>query len=350
MNTSKSYYSIENRSEAEADILIYGEIGDSWFDESVTARQFSADFKDLEKTAKRINVRINSPGGSVFDGLAIFNTIRNSEAETHTYNDGIAASMAALVLMAGKNVHAASNSLTMIHPPMAMAYGNAKEFEKTIDVLNKVEGSLIDCISSKCGKTAQEVKAAWFDGADHWFSAAEAQTEGFVDDLTTADNKVNQKVKNLRHEEIMARFDEFAPQAVKEQKKVANWFMNLFTHPEPAATAPENEISDNDMDIQILRDAFGMNDSATETEIVSLATGLMTDLAARGQQIAQNETDMAALQAQLAQVQADFEAFKTQAGASSAAAVVDTDALDTTGKGADNFFEAFAACKEALGK
>jgi hypothetical protein len=260
-------------------------------------------------------------------------------------------------MMAGKTTHAATNSLTMIHPPMVMAYGNAKELAKTIDVLNKIEDSLIDCISTKSGKTYKEVKDAWFDGSDHWLSATEAQAEGFVDDLTTANNKVNPKIKNLKLDEIIARFDEFAPPAVKEQKKVHNWFVNLFSNGDDGrdainrvSTDINNDIQINDMDINLLRNAFKMDDAATEDEIVAKIETLTSDLAARGQQITDKETELAAVQEQLAQVTADFETFKTKAGATSAVANVETDALDLTGHGADNFLDAFAACKEALGK
>lgn len=74
----KTYYKIQNKTATAVDVLIYGIIGDSWYSESVTAKRFVSDFKNLEKECSRINVRINSPGGSVFDGLAIFNAIQNS--------------------------------------------------------------------------------------------------------------------------------------------------------------------------------------------------------------------------------------------------------------------------------
>ena len=126
---NKSNYKIQYKSEIEADVLIYGVIGDSWFEESITAKRFVSEFKELEKTCSRVNIHINSPGGSVFDGLAIFNAIQQSKVQIHTYNDGLAASMGAIILLSGGTVHSAKNALVMLHSPMGGVYGTEKDIQ-----------------------------------------------------------------------------------------------------------------------------------------------------------------------------------------------------------------------------
>jgi len=341
----EKYYKIVNRSDQEADILIYGEIGDSWFEESVTANQFRNDIADLEKKNSRINVRINSVGGSVWDGLAIYNTLKSSSADIHTYNDGIALSMAALILMSGKTVHAASNSITMLHAPMVGVYGNTKEFQKTISVLDKVENSLIDMIVARTSHDATHIKATWFDGEDHWFSAAEAKEFGFVDEIVGEKLKVSDKVKNLDYNEIRARFDELIkPVVQKKQNGLIQWMNNLFPHSET------QELPQDDMDIKLLRDAFGMDDSATEDQVLAQITALKTEKAVLEQQLRDTASSLEAEASQHAATASELEELKKAPAAQSAVAAVDTDAVDTSPKAANDFFEAFASCKEVLSR
>lgn len=251
----KKYYSIQNKAEESVDILIYGVIGDSWFEESITARQFFADFKALEKEYSRINVRINSPGGSVFDGLSIFNTIRNSTVETHTYNDGLCASMGAAILMAGKTVHAADNSLMMIHSPSTGAWGNVRDFEQVVESLKKVQDGLITCFTSRTGKTADEIKATYFDYKDHWLTADEASDESFIDEIEKGTKKVSEKVTSMSHDQVIEQFDSLV--------KGRNLFDRFFSQ-------AHNLFSPNiiDMDIKKLIKACKLKEDATEQDVL----------------------------------------------------------------------------------
>lgn len=253
----KKYYSIQNKAEQSVDILIYGVIGDSWFEESITARQFVADLKALEKDHKRINVRINSPGGSVWDGLPIFNAIRNSSSEIHTYNDGLCASMAAIILLAGKTVHSADNALLMLHSPISGCYGNAGDFEQVVEMLNKVQDSLISCITSRnTGKTADEIKVAYFDHKDHFLTADEALTENFIDEIVKGSNKVSDKIKNLTHDQVIDQFNNLV--------KGRSLFDRFFSQ----AHDFFNPNTDIDMNIKTLVKACGLPDTATEQEVL----------------------------------------------------------------------------------
>lgn len=254
---SKKYYSIQNKAENSVDILIYGVIGDSWFEESVTARQFFADFKALEKEYSRINVRINSPGGSVFDGLSIFNTIRNSAVDTHTYNDGLCASMGAAILMAGKTVHAADNALMMIHSPSTGAWGNARDFQQVLEALDKVQEGLITCFTSRnAEKTADEIKTAYFDYSDHWLTADEAMAESFIDEIEKGSKKVSEKATSLTHDQVIAQFDSLV--------KGRNLFDRVFTQVQSLFSI-NNE---TDMDLKKLIKACGLQEDATEQDVL----------------------------------------------------------------------------------
>jgi ATP-dependent Clp endopeptidase proteolytic subunit ClpP len=254
---TKKYYSVQNKATDSVDILIYGVIGESWYQESVTARQFVADLKSLEKDYKRINVRINSPGGSVFDGLPIFNALRNSSAEIHTYNDGLCASMAAVILLAGTTVHTADNALMMLHSPISGCYGNAGDMEQVLEMLGKVQDSLISCITSRnTSKTSEEIKAAYFDYKDHWLTADEASDEKFVDEIEKGSKKVSDKVKDMPHNEIMNQFDSL----VKGRGLFDRFFSQAHDFFSP--------ISEIDMDIKVLAKACGLSDKATEQEVL----------------------------------------------------------------------------------
>lgn len=255
----KKYYSVQNIASdlSSVDILIYGVIGDSWFEESVTARQFIADLKALEKDHKRINVRINSPGGSVWDGLPIFNAIRNSTAEIHTYNDGLCASMAAVILLAGHTVHSADNALMMLHSPISGVYGNASDFEQVMNMLNKVQDSLITCITSRTtSKTAEEIKALYFDHKDHFLNADEALAENFIDEIVKGNNKVSNKIKDLTHDQVIDQFNSL----VKSRNIFDKWFTSAID-----IFSPNTEI---DMNIKTLAKACGLPDTATEQEVL----------------------------------------------------------------------------------
>ncbi|WP_299576658.1 head maturation protease, ClpP-related [uncultured Sunxiuqinia sp.] len=253
----KQYYSVENKKSDSVDILIYGVIGDSWFEESVTARQFVADLKALEKDYSRINIRINSPGGSVFDGLPIFNAISNSTADIHTYNDGLCASMAAVILLAGKVVHSADNALMMLHSPISGVYGNAGDFEQVLEMLGKVQDSLITCITSRnTSKTAEEIEAAYFDHKDHWLTADEALEELFIDEIVKGSKKISNRVKNMSHEQVIDQFDKLV--------KGRSLFDRFFSQAHDFFN-PNQEV---DMNLKTLTKACGLPDDATEQDVL----------------------------------------------------------------------------------
>lgn len=305
------YYKIQNKSEKEADILIYGVIGDSWWEESITAKRFVIDFKELEKTCSRINIKINSPGGSVFDGLAIFNTIQNSNIDVHTYNDGMAASMGAVILLAGKTVHSARNALTMLHSPLGGAYGTAKDIQNYLTVLDKVKNSLILCICSKSGKKSEDIEAKYFDFEDHWLTADEAKTENFVDEIEEREAKVPANITNMAYSDIVDQFSEIMKPEAK-RFNVMNWFNNLL---------PINK-NDDEMNLSDVITVLNLDPKTSEKDVLEYIKNLSVENTTIITERDQARTDLkaeqdahAVTQTTLVDVQSQVEILKKGPGA-----------------------------------
>lgn len=169
---------------ASAELWIYADIGESWWGETVTAKDLVKELAELDVDA--ITVRINSYGGSVTDGLAIYNALKRHRATITVSIDGIAASIASLIAMAGDTVQMADNAQLMIHAPWGGAYGNATQMREYADLLDRWAESMAGSYAAKSGKTREDVLAWLTDSADHWFSADEALAEGLVDEVVDA--------------------------------------------------------------------------------------------------------------------------------------------------------------------
>lgn len=169
---------------AAAEIFIYGDIGESWWVETVTAAQFVKDLGALN--AEQITIRINSMGGSVPDGIAIHNAIKRHKAATTTVVDGMALSIASLIALAGDTVEMAENAVMMIHAPWTVVGGNAVDLRATADLLDTWASAMATSYAAKSGQSTEQIMALLTDGADHWYTAAEARDAGFCDAVTTA--------------------------------------------------------------------------------------------------------------------------------------------------------------------
>lgn len=182
--SEKSFYKINASAvnAAAAEILIYAPIGNSWWDETVSAQNFIKELNELEATD--ITVRINSLGGSVVDGIAIYNALKRHSANITTVNDGIAASIASLILMAGDTVEMAENAQIMIHAPWTWADGNSAQLRKVADMLDGWAEAMSTSYANKAGKSKEDVLAILTDGEDHWYTAEDALAEGYIDQIT----------------------------------------------------------------------------------------------------------------------------------------------------------------------
>lgn len=172
----KSWYSIQAKADQKAaDISIYDEIG-YW---GVTAKQFIGDLKALDATT--IKLAINSPGGAVFDALAIYNALRQHPAAVEVTIMGVAASAASLVAMAGDRIVMPENAFMMIHNPANIAFGTADDMREMADVLDKLGDSLVGIYAARTGLPDDEIRALL--DAETWLNADEAVAKGFADEL-----------------------------------------------------------------------------------------------------------------------------------------------------------------------
>ncbi|KAE9819019.1 ClpP-like prohead protease/major capsid protein fusion protein [Escherichia coli] len=176
---NKSWFRMQAGNGSDADIYIYDEIG-FW---GVTARQFVSDLNALGNI-NHINLHINSPGGDVFEGIAIFNALKNHGASITVYVDGVAASMASVIAMAGDPIIMPENAFMMIHKPWGVSGGDANDMRDYADLLDKVEGVLLPAYAQKTGKTTDEIAAMLAD--ETWMSGAECLAHGFADQVTPA--------------------------------------------------------------------------------------------------------------------------------------------------------------------
>src|SRR5690606_23884713 len=176
---SRLAYRITAQADDRAEILIYDEIGENWGGEGISAKRFAEELSEIK--ASRIDVRINSGGGSVFEGNAIYNALVRHPARVETYIDGIAASIASVIAMAGERIHIAANAFIMIHNPQGMVWGEAADMRKMADKLDAIRGSLIGTYARRTGQPIEKI-GAWMD-EERWFNAEEAVEFGFADEI-----------------------------------------------------------------------------------------------------------------------------------------------------------------------
>ena len=195
---TEKWYNIQNKSEGIADIYIFDEIGTY----GITAQEFITDIKDLKDTP--INLRINSLGGDVFDGMAMYNVIKRREAKTTVYIEGIAASIATIVALGADEVVMAENSLFMIHNAWGGTMGESKDMRKTADTLDKITGELTDIYMKKTG-LSYDALAEMMD-EETWLNADEAYKLRFIDTISDSIKVAAKydvsKFKNITQEEI----------------------------------------------------------------------------------------------------------------------------------------------------
>jgi len=159
-----------------AELSIYDEIGAY----GVPAKAFIGELKALGDVTD-LTLRLNSPGGSVFDGIAIYNALKRHPANVTITVDGLAASIASVILCAGDKVIMPQNAMIMIHDPSAMVMGNAADMRSMADALDKMRDGLVSAYQDKTGHTPDEI-IQWM-AEETWFDAEEALEIGFADQL-----------------------------------------------------------------------------------------------------------------------------------------------------------------------
>ena len=248
----KNMWEIRAAAQGEAiDLYIYGDVeGDSydWWNDEVIESETSANHfrEELAKypNAAEINVYINSNGGSVFEGTAIYNQLRRHPAKKTVYIDGFACSVASVIAMAGDEIVMPKNALMMIHNPWMYTYGNAADLRKAADDLDTIAKGARQAYLTKAGEKLDEERLTEMMDAETWLPAEECLNLGLADryaekeaDLSLAAGilqkanlqleqriKINQslqkQLKNLQEEK------EPAPQAEGLFSKLSKFYQN----------------------------------------------------------------------------------------------------------------------------
>lgn len=163
------------------ELYLYGAIGaDYGYEDSVSAKQFSEALESL-KGVRSLSLYLNSPGGSVFDGLAMYNQLRRFPAAKTCYIDGLAASIATVIMMGCDEVEAAPSSLLMIHDPSGVAFGTAEDMRKAADDLDRFRTQMSALYALETGGKQTEIEDMM--AKETWMTAEEALESGFVDRL-----------------------------------------------------------------------------------------------------------------------------------------------------------------------
>lgn len=161
-----------------AKLTIYGDIGESWWGDSVSAKDVERELKSL--TVSKLNVHLNSYGGDVFDGIAIYNQLRNHEAEVVIHVDGIAASAASIIAMAGDKINMNTGSMMMIHEGSTFAFGTKTDIKKTLNALEGIDKSIANIYMTRYKGEREEIDTMIVN--ETWFTSDEAVAVGLADE------------------------------------------------------------------------------------------------------------------------------------------------------------------------
>ncbi|MEU1445501.1 head maturation protease, ClpP-related [Streptomyces mirabilis] len=175
---ARTWYRITNAvAPDEAEVMLYDEIG-GWF--GATADAFIEELNEV--TAPNLRVRINSPGGSVFEGIAIANALRSHPANVVVQVDGIAASIASVIAMAGDRVEMAPNTMLMIHDASGLCMGDASDMEEMAQLLDLISDNIADAYAARAGGTRDDWRTQM--RAETWYLPEDAVTAGLADEAT----------------------------------------------------------------------------------------------------------------------------------------------------------------------
>ena len=200
-------YKIENKAdENEATVYIYDEIG--WF--GIMAEIFVKEMETIK--AKTVHIRLNTPGGDVFDGTAIANAIKQHKSKTIIHIDGLAASIGSIIALAGDEIHMAENAFFMFHEAWSFVIGNASNMRDEADLLDKIDGVLAKTYAKKTGKEVNEIKDLM--SAETWLTAEEALEMGMIDSIEE-DEKDEKAKANLFDLSVFAN----VPDKLKGEKQ-----------------------------------------------------------------------------------------------------------------------------------
>src|SRR6056297_2548792 len=181
----KASHKIESK-ERESTVYIYDEI--SWF--GVDAGTLVKEIADI--SADTIHLRINSPGGSVFDGMAIYNSLKQHKAKVVTHIDGLAASISSVIALAGDEIVAGEGAYMMIHSPWSIVAGDSDDLRQEAELLDKIGKTISEIYQNKSGLKEESINDMM--NAETWMTGAEALENHFIDKVETSEKAQNKAI------------------------------------------------------------------------------------------------------------------------------------------------------------
>lgn len=192
-----------------AEIRIYGYIGS----DKVNADAFVSELKKLETQYQTINLRINSGGGSIFEGLAIFNAIGQSSCAIDAYIDGLCASMASVLILRCRKIYMSKVAMLMTHRPSGAAMGNPDQLRSTADMLEGLEETVCSIYAERTGLSIEDVKKKFMGTSDNWLTADDALKCKLIDGIYDAPPAAS-----------------LPPATMRQEQDLVNYFTNSFNH------------------------------------------------------------------------------------------------------------------------
>lgn len=196
------------------EMYIYSSIGESWWEDTVSAKSVLKAIDSMPASCTQLNVYVNSPGGDVFDAVAIYNLLKRVEANITMHVDGLAASAASLIVMAGDEIVMGINAMMMIHDPWSFALGNSAEMRKVADTLDTIRGTIVDTYVARTKQSWDKVSQMMLD--ETWINAEDCKTMGFCDSISS--DVVEENVENKVVPVILAQYKK-TPDALRTAAK-----------------------------------------------------------------------------------------------------------------------------------
>ena len=310
---AQNWYAFKNAPDksGEVELSLYDEIGSF----GIGAKEFIAELK--EHKDEHIHLRINSPGGEIVEGSAIYNALTRHKGGLTVHIDALAASMASVIAMSGDPVYMADNALLMIHNPWTLAAGEAKDLRKQADLLDTMKSNLIRAYQKKSGM--EEKAIAKLMDEETWLDAVEAVALGFVDAIEDGIPAA------ASAKEMRARFDNFAKAkmentVISEAAEVSAPVADPVVEETPVAV----EAVDSVTDAPVAEEAEVVVEEAPvaeEPQAAVTADSLVAKLSDMASKLAEVEARATAAEVELSKVKEAFAALEKGAGVAAATVV-----------------------------
>lgn len=232
---------VKNEDTSETELLFNGPISeDTWWGDEVTPALFR---DELSKVSGNLTVWLNSPGGDVFAASQIYSMLKNHKGKVTVKIDGIAASAASVVAMAGDETLIAPTAMMMIHDPSTVATGNKADMEKAITLLEEVKESIINAYETKSHLSRNKIAKMMSD--ETWLNAKKAHEMGFVDGILFADKKnpfIPEKEEEEEKQEEEKEEDSLTAMTYSKSKNMTAFLSKVSAKAEPIKGTPIDQL------------------------------------------------------------------------------------------------------------